>query len=120
MNTKKDRLEQVYEYVRMKFNIHTKTDFADALKITRPALSAAMNGNEAYLTKNLFMRICGAFPNTFNLDYLLTGEGELLSHEVKKEQQPIDNSSLVNALLARADSQLADKQEIIDGLRREL
>lgn len=66
MNTKKDRLEQVYEYVRMKFNIHTKTDFADALKITRPALSAAMNGNEAYLTKNLFMRICGAFPNTFN------------------------------------------------------
>ena len=28
MNTKKDRLEQVYEYVRMKFNIHTKTDFA--------------------------------------------------------------------------------------------
>lgn len=120
MNTKKDRLEQVYEYVRMKFNIHTKTDFADALKITRPALSAAMNGNEAYLTKNLFMRICGAFPNTFNLDYLLTGEGELLSHEVKQEQQPIDNSSLVNALLARADSQLADKQEIIDGLRREL
>lgn len=120
MNTKKDRLEQVYEYVRMKFNIHTKTDFADALKITRPALSAAMNGNEAYLTKNLFMRICGVFPNTFNLDYLLTGEGELLSHEVKKEQQHIDNSSLVNALLARADSQLADKQDIIDGLRREL
>jgi septal ring factor EnvC (AmiA/AmiB activator) len=37
-----------------------------------------MNGNVSYLTTSLFQKICAAFPGTFNLDYLLTGEGELL------------------------------------------
>lgn len=37
-----------------------------------------MNGNAAYLTDNLFVKICAAFPGVFNIDYLLTGEGELL------------------------------------------
>jgi chromosome segregation ATPase len=30
------------------------------------------------LTKNLFQKVCAAFPGIFNLDYLLTGQGELL------------------------------------------
>ena len=46
--------------------------------MTRQALSAAINGNESYLTTNLFQKICAAFPGVFNLDYLLTGQGELL------------------------------------------
>ena len=40
-----------------------------------------MNGNELYLTNSLFQQINKTFPNTFNLDYLLNGEGELLQHE---------------------------------------
>ena len=56
MNTRRDRLNEVYEYLRENFGIHTKTQFASALKITQPALSSAMNGNDAYLTDNLFKR----------------------------------------------------------------
>ena len=41
-------------------------------------MSAALNGKESYLTDSLFKNICDAFPRTFNLQYLLTGEGELL------------------------------------------
>lgn len=78
MTTKQDRLCEVYDYLRAKKGIHTQVGFAEALHITRPAISAAMNGNEAYLTKNLFQKICAAFPGVFNLDYLLTGQGELL------------------------------------------
>lgn len=78
MTTKQDRLCEVYDYLRAKKGIHTQVGFAEALHITRPAISAAMNGNEAYLTKNLFQKICAAFPGIFNLDYLLTGQGELL------------------------------------------
>lgn len=80
MNSKQDRLKEVYSYLRDHKGIHTQTDLAAALRITQPAMSAAMNGNQAYLTKNLFQKICAAFPGEFNLDYLLTGEGTLLEN----------------------------------------
>jgi SOS-response transcriptional repressor LexA len=78
MTTKQERLIEVYNYLRDNLGVHTKTDFAEGIRITRPALSAAMNGNKAYLTNNLFTKICAKYPNIFNLDYLLTGKGELL------------------------------------------
>ena len=122
MTTKQERLKEVYNHLRNHFGVHTQIDFAEAIRITRPALSSAMNGNEAYLTKNLFQKICAAYPNVFNLDYLLTGNGSLLTteEEVHNEDleklynpQPIDQSSLVNALLAAKD-------ETIESLKREL
>ena len=122
MTTKQERLKEVYNHLRNHFGVHTQIDFAEAIRITRPALSSAMNGNEAYLTKNLFQKICAAYPGVFNLDYLLTGDGDLLTHEeeVHNEDyeklynpQPIDQSSLINALLAAKD-------ETIESLKREL
>ena len=89
MNARKDRLNEVYEHLRNHFGIHTKTQFAAVLKITQPALSSAMNGNEAYLTDNLFKRVCAAYQGTFNLDYLLTGNGELITKK-EPETAPID------------------------------
>lgn len=85
IRTRQDRLKEVYEYLREHSGIHIQADFAKVLKITRPALSAAINGNESYLTDNLFKRVCAAYQGTFNLDYLLTGEGVLLT---KKEPSP--------------------------------
>lgn len=120
MLERQSRLNEVYNYLHDHFNVHTKGEFADLIGYARAYVSSALNGNEKYLTDKLFRSICESYPDTFDIDYLLTGEGELLKKKEQKEQQPIDNSSLVNALLARADSQLADKQEIIDGLRREL
>jgi transcriptional regulator with XRE-family HTH domain len=99
MTTKQERLCEVYDYLRAKKGIHTQVGFAEALHITRPAISAAMNGNESYLTKNLFQKICGAFPGIFNLDYLLTGQGELLlasddpsepAPNIKQKTAPLD------------------------------
>ena len=115
MTTKQERLKEVYNHLRNHFGVHTQIDFAEAIRITRPALSSAMNGNEAYLTKNLFQKICAAYPGVFNLDYLLTGDGDLLTQDYEKlyNPQPIDHSSLVNALLAAKD-------ETIESLKREL
>lgn len=89
IRTRQDRLKEVYEYLREHSGIHTQADFAKVLKITRPALSSAINGNESYLTDNLFKRVCAAYQGTFNLDYLLTGKGELLL-EKEPETAPID------------------------------
>ena len=94
MTTKQERLCEVYTYLRGKGKVHTQADFAEMLRITRPAISAAMNGNEAYLTKNLFQKICGAFPGVFNLDYLLTGEGELLLPKDTKQSNPRQSESV--------------------------
>ena len=92
MTSKQERLKEVYNHLRSYFGIHTQIDFAESIRITRPALSSAMNGNEAYLTKNLFQKICAAYPGVFNLDYLLTGEGQLLTIEEEVKSEDIENT----------------------------
>ena len=126
MTTKQERLKEVYNHLRNYFGVHTQIDFAEAIRITRPALSSAMNGNEKYLTKNLFQKICAAFPGVFDLNYLLTGEGSLLTteEEVHNEEyeklynpQPIDQSSLVNAALAAKDEMIEELRSHIADLK---
>lgn len=134
MTTKQQRLKEVYDHLRAHYGIHTQIDFAEAIRITRPALSSAMNGNEAYLTKNLFQKICAAFPGVFDLDYLMTGKGSLLtieeevkSQEIEKQNNTIDQSSLINAALAAKDEtiaalreQIQAKDELIAALRQQI
>ena len=114
MTNRHERLKEVYEYLRYHYSIHTQTDMANAIQMTRPAFSAAMNGNEKYLTKSLFMKICAAFPGVFNLDYLLNGTGTLLTTKEKAEPTPVspatDNLLELHASLLRH----------VDDLRQEL
>ena len=86
MNERQKRLNEVYEHLRRYFGIHTKTGFAEAIHYGRTSLSAAMNGDESYLTDNLFKNICEAYPYVFNIDYLLNGSGQLLTIQEEKEE----------------------------------
>ena len=79
MIERQKRLNEVYQYLRQHRGIHTKSDFAESVHYGRTSMSAALNGNESYLTDSLFKNICYAFPDTFNLQYLLNGTGELLA-----------------------------------------
>lgn len=117
MTTKKDRLKEVYDHLRAHYGIHTQIDFAKAIRITRPALSSAMNGNEAYLTKNLFQKICGAFPGTFDMDYLLTGEGQLLTIEEEVKSKDIEKEHEIPEYMQRVFDQaasLAQRSEMLE------
>lgn len=130
--SRKDRLNEVYEYVRSHYPVHTKNDFADKIKYHRTYISSAMHGNERYLTDKLFVNICEAFPDTFDLDYLLTGTGSLLTirEEVTKEElqvNPPQPTSYVDKLIASLekqikdkDDQLADKERIIKLLEQKI
>lgn len=133
MNERQKRLIEVYEYLRRYFGIHTKTGFAEAIQYGRTSMSAAMNGDEKYLTDSLFKNICAVFPGVFNLDYLLTGNGSLLEEEVVHDDgtlritETIDPSSLVNAALAAKDEtiaairqQLEAKDQLIASLRQQI
>lgn len=94
MNERQKRLIEVYEHLRKYYGIHTKTGFAEALHYGRTSLSAAMNGDEKYLTDSLFKNICEAYKGVFDLNYLLTGEGQLLT--VKEEVNNEDTENMVN------------------------
>ena len=106
MNERQKRLIEVYDYARAHFGIHTKQGFAEALNYGRTSMSAALNGNEGYLTDSLFKNICEAFPNTFSLDYLLTGEGSLLLNAEAKNEKPEPNVNINDKLIGMLKSQL--------------
>lgn len=132
MNERQKRLNEVYEHLRRYFGIHTKTGFAEAIHYGRTSLSAAMNGDESYLTDNLFKNICEAYRGVFNLKYLLNGEGNLLTiqEEVTNEElekqfnpQPSYADELIASLKKQVkdkDDQLADKDRIIKLLEQKI
>ncbi len=121
---KKERLNEVYEYVRNHFPIHTQVDFAEKLKYHRTYISSAMHGNEKNLTDKLFTNICEAFPGVFNLDYLLNGTGTLLtmeedakSSEIQKAAKPSSDDS---AAMSNMLEMYARMIRGVDDLRVEL
>ena len=92
MIEKQKRLHEVYEHLRKFFGVHTQIDFAESLKYSRVYISAAMNGNEKNLTDKLFRNICDAYPGVFDLNYLLTGEGQLLTIEEEVKNEDIEKT----------------------------
>ena len=103
------RINEVYEYLHNKRNIHTKKEFADAIEYAYPYVSSALNGNEKYLTDKLMKSICNHFPE-ISLDYLLNGEGELLLPKKSTAEQQEANILELYAHMIRS----------IDDLRQEL
>ena len=114
------RLHEVYEHLRKYQDIHTQTDLAESLGYSRVYISSAMNGNEKNLTDKLFRNICEVFPNMFNIDYLLNGNGSLLISGNEKEQ---DKSVNIIDVYAKLISDIADiKHELLmelDAVRSE-
>lgn len=137
MVSREKRLHEVFEHLRKFFGIHTQTDFAVALKYSRVYISSALNGNKKNLTDKLFENICEAYPGVFDLNYLLTGEGQLLTveEEVKSEDiekginpisapQAIDYTFLIEKAVekatAYADKTIAMMEKQINRLENDL
>ena len=135
MLDRQKRLLEVYEYVRSKMGIHTQTDFGNMIGSSRAVVSSAMNGNEQYLTDNLFHKICNAYPGVFNIDYLLTGDGTLLlapsnsnnNITVPAENMPKEHTDVKDSLIKMQQdyietlkSILVDKEAKIAELESEL
>lgn len=135
MKERQKRLIEVYEYLRKHYNVHTKTGFAEAVKYGRTSMSSAMNGNDLYLTDGLFRSICLAYPNVFNLNYLLTGEGSLLQSNKEavlgrypappgmvSEDGPSDESLPLwaDTLIRIMSKQIAENEALHSELRRSI
>lgn len=73
---KKDRFLFAYGYVVEKYLIKNQTEVAEKMGSTQQNVSAARKGNIKVLTDSFLKRFNNAFDNTFNIDWLLYGEGE--------------------------------------------
>lgn len=113
-NTK--RLNEIYDYLLYKHIVSGQNDFADALKTSRPNVTAMLNGRQR-VTDDTLRKVCNAFPNTFSMQYLLSGEGQLLVAHGGPSSDNIDQSSLINAAIAAKDETIRSKDETIASLR---
>ena len=120
MNVRQKRLIEVYEHLRRFYGIHTKTGFAEALHYGRTSMSAAMNGDEKYLTDSLFKNICEAYKGVFDLNYLLTGNGQLITHE--EDARISEHEQVKTEMEQKADilELYAQRIRLVDDLRMTL
>lgn len=65
---KQERLTFIFEQARAAGFAKTQKDFATLLEINRAVLSAAMNGNETYLTDNLMRKVEKFYEDNFDVD----------------------------------------------------
>ena len=63
---KKERLNYIFEQVRISKLGKTQKDFADLLGVNRNVMSAALNGDEKYLTDRLMKKADGFFKEHFS------------------------------------------------------
>ncbi|MDC8024918.1 S24 family peptidase [Elizabethkingia anophelis] len=86
------RLKEVMEYLLVKNHKLYKTQelVAKAISFSRPNLSAALKGNETYLTENIVDKFCIAFPE-LNKNWLMYGEGDMLKVQDGVTQIPYEN-----------------------------
>lgn len=79
----KNRLKKAYDYLKSKGIVHTQLDVAKAIGSGKENVSRAFNGYEKYLTESFLERFNTSFGDLFNLNWLKTGEGEMLKSGIK-------------------------------------
>lgn len=72
-------LREAYDYLRSMGLIHTQADVAVKIGYHKSAVSQALHGIDGYITCRFVAAFNEAFGGLFNEDYLLRGEGTLLS-----------------------------------------
>lgn len=78
--TKLQRLEEMFDYLRTKGLVRNKKELSQAINMpSQASLSRAFSGSENYITQSLLTRINSSFGNVFNIEWVNTGEGEMLS-----------------------------------------
>lgn len=79
--SKVERINECYEYLRSIGKIHTKRDLSDLLDVAPSNLTKAFKGDTRYLTDNFLRRFNLAFDYLFSEEWLITGEGSMLTED---------------------------------------
>ena len=106
MKRRSEILNEVYEHLRNHYGIHTQVGFADAVGYSRPVISSALNGNDSNITDKMLRTINNKFPDVFDIDYLLTGEGQLL--KIEEHVAKVANDDRTSAIKPEAPTPAAE------------
>ena len=114
----KERFNEAYNELKWRHVIEKQEDLAALLGTSRPNISAALKGNPTVLTLKFLNRFYEKFKNIFRKEWLLKGEGDMLVDAPKESQPVIDQSSMVNAIIASKDEMITTLQARIVDLER--
>ena len=70
------RLNEVFLYIRKNTEYVNQTLFAQKIGEPRSNFSAALNGNEKYMTEGVVKKVVAAFPE-IDKEWLLSGKGSM-------------------------------------------
>ena len=84
-DTRADRLNQAYEYLRSEGQVHTKKELATKIGVSYTNVSSAMKGDSRYLTNNFLSKFNNAFGDIFLFDWLNAGWGPMIDSNKKAE-----------------------------------
>lgn len=88
MTTKKERFNAVLNYLLSMGVCRSQRKFAESIGYDPGVVSKAHNGDEKYLTDNIFTTIAKVYEPIFNIDWLLNGKGSMLSNPELIKQFP--------------------------------
>lgn len=110
------RFQDAYDYLYHNGSINSKTDLAKIMGAGRTSISYAYNGRPEYLNEKFLIKFSNAFPGVFNIDWLLTGDGEML----KKAQEDTKSNGVTNSSDENISRLLEQNKELIDVLKKSL
>lgn len=110
-----ERFRKAYDYLYESGAIHTKKDLAEKMKVSRGSVQYAYAGNESYLNESFLKKFAKTFE-AINLDWLLTGDGEML----KKAQEAPKPNEMSNSSNDNISKLLEQNKELIDVLKKSL
>ena len=103
-------IQEARNYLIFKGIISNQQDIANKMNVSKSNISRALNGDEKYLTEKFLIRFNNAFENVFNINWLLTGEGEMLNtiNHSNNEASLIDEPIILRVPLVSQYAQAGD------------
>lgn len=121
--TRQEKLKRILSYLKGNRIISTQKDLAIILDIDKTNLSSALNGNERYLTDNLFDKILEKFPE---VAYIIeTNNPSFAKNIISGNNHKINQGGVYNEdniptdlleIIRKKDEQIAQKDEQINKL----
>lgn len=124
--SKQERLQEVYRYLVFTHQVNNQKEFAERLGRSANNLSKAMHGDPRSLTDSFLRCIAETFAPTFDLGWLLTGRGHMLTADNidapdERKQPPVTPAPPAAPSSPSAQTpQNADLAALMNDLRSEL
>ena len=114
---KKERINQAFSYLKDNGLVHTQRDLAEKMGATAPNVSSALKGVDNVLTDNFLLRFNNAFGGIFNDNWLLTGEGSMLTEPATV---PVLSSTDLSSALNKAMDEIAAQRRLTEKSQQQI